>query len=161
DVLSRGGSKPRVDVPRPADEGGLSTSFASSPYRRNWCRRPVADLWSAHDEEVCPFACCDTHLPKAFAPFGWFAGAYFFLKAALLSAAVPRSALHAFAAFSSAFSCSCASCWASSFLAFIETHLPKALAPFGWSAGAYFFLNAAMLSAVVPRSALHIFAAFF
>jgi hypothetical protein len=25
------------------DEGGLSTSFVSSPYRRNWCRRPVAD----------------------------------------------------------------------------------------------------------------------
>src|SRR5918996_6427882 len=28
---------------RESDEGGLPTSFVSSPYRRNRCRRPVAD----------------------------------------------------------------------------------------------------------------------
>src|SRR5262245_37997348 len=78
----------------------------------------------------------------------------------MLSAVVPRSALHFLAAFSFA-SCSCASVSGPAFFTGIETHLPKAFAPFGWFTGAYFFLKAAMLSAVVPRSALHAFAAFF
>ena len=64
------------------DEGGLSTSFISSPYRRNRCRRPVADpVASAHDV-LLAFASFDTHLPKAFALF--LLVPYFSLNAAML-----------------------------------------------------------------------------
>src|SRR5262245_45238722 len=75
--------------------------------------------------EVCAFASFDTHLPNAFAPFGWFAGAYFALNAAMLSAVVPRSFLHAFAALSwaSALASASVSDWS---VAIAETHLPYA-----------------------------------
>ena len=65
------------------DEGGLSTSFVSSPYRRNRCRRPVADLLvNSAQPDVCALASLETHFPKAFALFAFVP--YFVLKASMV-----------------------------------------------------------------------------
>ena len=98
----------------------------------------------------------ETHLPNAF--FLFLFVPYFSLNAAMLAAVVPRSALHFLDAFVSfLFSSSLASSSSSS-LDFEETHLPSPFFLFLFVP--YFSLNAAMLAAVVPRSALHAFSAF-
>ena len=93
-------------------------------------------------------------MPKAFALLAFVP--YLALKAAMVASVVPRSALHFLAAFSSA--CSEASSSASAFFALPETHLPKAFALFAFVP--YLALKAATVASVVPRSALHAFAAF-
>ncbi len=139
------------------DEGGLSTSFVSSPYRRNRCRRPlriVVSGSSAH-EECFAFESFETHLPKAFAllPFV----PYVALNA--VSPSCDRSALHFFAAFCSALLSLASLSFSSSasVFAFEETHLPNALAllPFV----PYCFMKAS--APIDVRSALHFLAAFF
>ena len=82
------------------DEGGLPTSFVSSPYRRNWCRRPGCGSWCARSTQpvvVAFFESFETHFPNAFALFAFVP--YLVLKASRFSA---RSALHVLAAFSRA-----------------------------------------------------------
>src|SRR3954454_183776 len=91
---------------------------------------------------------CETHLPKAF--FLFLLVPYLSANAAWVSGVVPCSVVQALEASSEAAS-SCLA-WAA---ACLDTHLPKAFFLFLFVP--YFWVNAARVASVVPRSARHSF----
>src|SRR4051812_14755116 len=102
----------------------------------------ASSAWTAS----CVF--CETHLPKAF--FLFLLVPYLSANAAWVSGVVPFSVVQALEASWEAASSSLA--WAA---ACLDTHLPKAFFLFLFVP--YFWVNAARVASVVPRSARHSF----